>query len=97
MRILKDELYLTSLQGVLYNIAIDSIDQAVIFDMELESKIQALPDMPFKFRQSFFHDDPEIRDLIYKGYVVPYLVDSKRDQIVILNIFTKRNYTENVT
>ena len=36
MRILKDEIYLTSLQGVLNNIAIDSIDQAVIFDMELE-------------------------------------------------------------
>jgi hypothetical protein len=41
--------------------------------------------MPFKFRKSLYHIDENIRDLIYKGYCIPYLVEDKK--IVILNIF----------
>lgn len=48
--------------------------------------------MPYKFRQSYFHHNQNIRDLIYKGYVIPYLIDEDKEIIVILNIFKNRAY-----
>lgn len=73
------------------NIAKDSINQAIIFDNELDEKISNLSNMPFKFRQSFFHYNHNIRDLIYKGYVITYLIDQDKSIIVILNIFKNKN------
>jgi hypothetical protein len=90
MQIVKDQIFISSLQNILENIAQDSISQAMIFNNELEEKINNLAYMPFKFRQSLFHKNENIRDLIYKGYVVPYLVDT--EIIVILNIFKNKNY-----
>jgi len=90
MQIVKDQIFISSLQNILENIAEDSISQAIIFDSELEEKIDNLSYMPFKFRQSLFHKNENIRDLIYKGYVIPYLID--REIIVILNIFKNKNY-----
>ena len=90
MQIVKDQIFISSLQNILENIAEDSISQAIIFNNELEDKIYNLSDMPFKFRQSLFHNSENIRDLIYKGYVIPYLIDTKI--IVILNIFKNKNY-----
>jgi len=92
MQIVKDKLFITSLQNTLTNIAEDSISQAISFDDELEDKITNLVHMPLKCRQSYFHKDENIRDLIYKGYVIPYLVDIDKELIVILNIFKNRNY-----
>jgi len=90
MQIVKDQIFISSLQNILENIAQDSISQAMIFNDELEEKINNLAYMPLKFRQSLFHKNDNIRDLIYKGYVIPYLVDT--EIIVILNIFKNKNY-----
>jgi len=46
-----------------------------------------LDTFPYKYRQSYYYNDPQIRDLIFKGYTIPYLIDEKRDVIVILDIF----------
>jgi len=92
MKILKDEKFLHSLQSFLTHIVKDSVSQAIIFDDELNHAIENLVDMPYKFRQSYFYDNKNVRDLIYKGYVVPYLVDSENDVLVVLNIFKNRPY-----
>ncbi len=92
MKIVKDERFLYSLQGVLSNIAEDNIRQSMIFNDELDIKIEHLSDMPWKFRQSLFHKSKNVRDLVYKGYVVPYLVDIDKNIIVVLNIFKNRSY-----
>ncbi len=60
--------------------------------MNLSEKIDSLKHMPLKFRQSLFHHDKNIRDLIYKAYVIPYLIDEVNQVIIILNIFKNRNY-----
>jgi len=93
MQIVKDELFITSLQNTLAYIAEDSISQAIHFDHELEDKIDNLTYMPLKFRPSLFHKDENIRDLIYKGYVIPYLVDKDKALIIILNIFKGIDYS----
>lgn len=85
MQIVKDIKFLTSLQFTLEFIARDSLNQALLFNSELNKRIDDLKFMPFKFRKSLYHIDENIRDLIYKGYCIPYLVEDKK--IVILNIF----------
>lgn len=42
--------------------------------------------MPFKYRKSIYFNDNNIRDLIFKGYVVPYKIDTVKNQIIIIGI-----------
>ena len=42
--------------------------------------------MPFKYRKSIYFNDNNIRDLIFKGYVVPYKIDTAKNQIIIIGI-----------
>ncbi|MGM0533206.1 MAG: type II toxin-antitoxin system RelE/ParE family toxin, partial [Campylobacterota bacterium] len=43
--------------------------------------------MPYKFRQSYYYDSLNIRDFIFKGYTIPYLIDEDKGVIVLLDIF----------
>jgi len=47
--------------------------------------INAIPDMPYKYRKSFYHDSDNIRDMIFKGYTIPYMINE--DTIALLDIF----------
>jgi hypothetical protein len=58
-------------------------------------KVDNLPYMPLKFRQSNYYNDSNIRDLIFKGHTVPYLIDTEKEIIVILDIF-KWNYRKDL-
>lgn len=42
--------------------------------------------MPLKCRKSIYFDDENIRDLIFKGYVIPYKIDIDKKQITIIGI-----------
>jgi hypothetical protein len=37
------------------------------------------------------YDNENIRDLIFKGYTIPYMVDSENNKIIILDIFKWRD------
>ena len=78
------------LDNVLDFIAEDSIDRALDFLSELEEKLAGLPCMPYKFRPSIYFDDDDIRDYIFKGYVIPYLIDKTMDRIILLGIVKYR-------
>jgi len=43
-----------------------------------------------KFRPSIYFDDEAVRDFIFKGYVIPYLIDTYKDKIVLLSIIKYR-------
>ncbi|EAI6900278.1 type II toxin-antitoxin system RelE/ParE family toxin, partial [Campylobacter jejuni] len=43
--------------------------------------------MPYKNRKSLSFDNENIRDLIFKGYIIPYLIDKSKNEIVILGIY----------
>ncbi len=66
-------------------IALDSKKRADSFADSVEIACLNLVDMPYKCRKSFKFDDENVRDLIYKGYVIPYLVES--ECISILGIY----------
>ncbi len=87
MKIVRDRQFLASLRGILKYIAADSIGNAKSFKAGLDEKLKMLPLFPYKFRQSIYDDDSKVRDFIFKGYVIPYLVDKHGGRIVLLDIF----------
>lgn len=66
-------------------IAKDSLNRAREFRNELIAKIERTAQTPFICRKSINFNDESIRDLIFKGYVIPYLIDDK--VIYILGIY----------
>ena len=86
MQIIRDISYLQKLQSIMEFIAEDSVNQAIKFQVELDEIIDAIPNMPFKYRKSIYFNDNNIRDLIFKGYVVPYKIDTIKNQIIIIGI-----------
>ena len=86
MQIVKHPDFGKNLEEILDFIADDSLNQAIIFNQDLEKKLQNII-YPHMYRKSHFYDDENVRDMIFKGYVIPYLVDERREKIVILEIF----------
>lgn len=87
MQITRDKKYLNALDVILDFIAQDSLKKSINFLNSLDKKISNLPNIPYKFRKSYYCNDNNIRDLIFKGYTIPYLINQELNQIVILDIF----------
>ena len=66
-------------------IAKDSLSRAREFRNELIAKIERTAQAPFICRKSINFNDESIRDLIFKGYVIPYLIDD--EVIYVLGIY----------
>jgi plasmid stabilization system len=66
-------------------IAKDSLNRAREFRNELVAKIERTAQTPFICRKSINFNDESIRDLIFKGYVIPYLIDN--EVIYVLGIY----------
>jgi hypothetical protein len=66
-------------------IELDSENRANDFKIELKQQIENIPYFPYKFRKLRWFDNENVRDLVFKGYTIPYLVLD--DKIVILDIF----------
>ncbi|QQF51330.1 type II toxin-antitoxin system RelE/ParE family toxin [Campylobacter fetus] len=79
------ERFKSELQIILNFITQDSRARAKSFKNELLSKAQDLDNMPFRFRKSISCDSDNIRDFIFKGYVMPFLIQD--DKIIVLGIY----------
>ena len=69
-------------------IAKDKPRAARKFKTDILKRIKEIPSMPFACRRSIFFDREDIRDLIYKGYIVVYKVDETEGIITVFG-FTK--------
>lgn len=78
----------SELVAVLDFIALDSINRALEFYDELMTKLHAIVDNPYMYRKKKEMDE-YTRELIYKGYVVPYYIDEAKGVIYILGIFNQ--------
>lgn len=87
MQIIRDKFYLSNLDKIIEYMAEHSVSSAINFLDKLDTKIEKLPNMPLKCRQSYYYENENIRDLVFKGYTIPYLVDIDKNLIVILDIF----------
>lgn len=71
-------------------ITLDSVDRALGFYNDLMAEIQKVGYIPYSFCNNLILHDESVRDLIFKGYVIPFRIDEKNQTIKILAIF-KRN------
>lgn len=85
MKIIYTDRFIYEMRLINDFIAFDSRARAKEFTQNVKLACRKLADMPYKCRKSFKFDDENVRDLIYKGYVVPYLVEN--ECISILGIY----------
>ena len=85
MKIEYDDKFAIKMNEIWHFIALDSQSSANLFKNELRLHIENTTHFPYKFRKSKWFDNENTRDLIYKGYTIPYLIQT--DKIVILDIF----------
>ncbi len=77
------------LEEIIQFIAEDSVNRALNFYDELILKIENIPINPWIYRKRQNTEDGNIRELIFKGYVIPFYIDKDSDKIVILGIFNQ--------
>jgi len=87
MIIVRKREYSTALKVILSFIAKDSRNRALNFKSQLDNKINNLVNFPYKFQQSKNHFDENVRDMIFKGYTITYMVEDEKERISILDIY----------
>ena len=73
-------------------IELDSRWQAEKFADSVEAACAGLDFMPYKFRKSLKFDDENVRDFVFKGYVLPYRVETLGNGT---NVYVLGIYKEN--
>jgi len=63
------------------------------FKTDILKRIKEVPSMPFACRRSIFFDREDIRDLIYKGYIIVYKVDENEGIITVFGFTKYKNKT----
>lgn len=92
MRIVKTSRFLEELEVILDFIAKDNLENSLLFLNKLNDSVSALPEMPFKCRQSTKSSDKTVRDLIFNGYIIPYRVNKPKDRLEIIGIFSANEW-----
>lgn len=88
MQILESDLFTNELNIILsFIVRKKSIKVKNTFKNDLYKALKKLDFMPYKFRKSLAFDDENVRDFIFKGYVIPYKIDKEKDLIIILGIY----------
>ncbi len=87
MQIKQQELFKRQFKIIFENIAKDKFMAAKRFKKELFGKIKDVPNMPYKYRKSYYYDDESVRDMTFKGYTVIYKIYD--NHIKIAEIFNQ--------
>lgn len=86
MKIIRSQAYTKALQETMQFISHDSKSRAIHFRNSLDTHINNLKHMPFKFRKSIYFNNENIRDLIFKGYTIVYKIDTTKKIITIIGL-----------
>jgi len=82
------------LQTIILFIALDNPHRALKFFDDIISKIDDIPMSPFSHQQRKSSNDIYTRDLIFKGYTIPYYIDTDNNKIIILGIYNQNKWKE---
>jgi len=52
-------------------------------------KIKEIPSNPYMYRQRENFKDGATREMIFKGYTIPFYIDAENKKIIILGIFNQ--------
>ena len=88
MRIRRSSRFENELGEIIDYIAKDKKSAAKAFNRNLQSAIETLIDHPNKGRLN----EDGYRELVHKGYTVPYLIDD--ENILILGIFNQNEWKQ---
>jgi len=89
MTIIYNPIFDAEIIDIVNYIALDKPSAGINFALELEKQILDISNFPFKYKPSFYFDDKNIRDMIYKGYTIIYEVNLDKNTIEILKIFNQ--------
>ena len=87
MKIIRSRKFQINLLLALQYIAKDKVSASKNFQKEFDKLIKDIPDFPYKYRQSIYFDDKNVRDLIYKKYTINYEVNLEENSIEITKYF----------
>ena len=93
MKIIRSRRFVINLLEILHYIAKDKISAGKNFKADLDKQINDIPNFPYKYRQSIYFDDKNMRDLIFKKYTITYEVNLEDNKIEILDIFNRNKPT----
>lgn len=85
MNILFTEDFWVSFDEILDFIALDSTERALKFKAEILEQIKKIPAMPLSYRKNPRLNNQNVRDLIYKGYIITFSIEI--DVIKIVEIY----------
>ena len=68
-------------------IAQDKPEAALKFYLDIEDRINQIPAHPFKYRQSIFSEDINVRDLVFKGYVITFRILESEKVIEVFSFY----------
>lgn len=92
MTLEKSTQFKKELQDITMFIALDNPHRALVFFDTITSKIEDISHNPYSHRQRASSNDICIRELIFKGYTVPYYIDTDANKIIILGIFNQNEW-----
>ena len=87
MKILFTEDFKENLKEILKFIKQGSKDRAYTFRDSLKNEIIKIPERPYSYRENLTMKDTQLRDLIFKGYVVVFVIDEGEQTITIISIY----------
>ena len=85
MIIEKSDRFKDELEAIIDFIAIDSINRALKFYDTLLLKINEIPHNPYIYRKRISLNVENIRELIFQGYTVPFLIKIFGNKLVEIN------------
>ncbi|MDL2346170.1 type II toxin-antitoxin system RelE/ParE family toxin [Campylobacter hyointestinalis] len=94
MKIIYTQNFQNQFYDLLTYIAKHSLQNALNFQAEISSKIDDIVIFPYAHRQDPQMNNANIRDLIFKGYVVPFLISN---DIYILGIYKQNLWKPNLS
>ena len=88
----KSDRFKNELKTIVDFIALDSVPRALEFYDEMILKIQNIPYNAYAYRKK--DKDENLRELIFKGYTVPFEIDKNNRKIIILGVFNQNLWSD---
>ena len=74
MKIVFKASFVKRLENQIEFIALDSPERALKFYSELLTRLKEIPSNPYRYRKSIYFENRNIRDMIFKGYVIVFRI-----------------------
>jgi len=89
LKIVESDKFKLKLRIITEYIKKDKPSASINFAKNLKKSIKNLNNSPFKYRQSIYFDNENIRDMTFKGYTIIYKIYMQEKTIVIADIFNQ--------